>query len=88
MQEGEPRTGRMPADQDWTAVYPSAASFKPSSVPLPVRMGYPVKGGAPPGKKGNLELMKVSVVVYEKIRNLFVFVFRTSTFEVSEMKKF
>ncbi|XP_053741971.1 28S ribosomal protein S35, mitochondrial [Synchiropus splendidus] len=56
---GEPRTERMPVDQDWTAVYPAAASFKPNSVPLPVRMGYPVKGGVPPEKRGNLELIKI-----------------------------
>lgn len=49
----------MAEDQDWTAVYPTAASFKPSAVPLPVRMGYPVKRGVPPAKKGNLELIKV-----------------------------
>lgn len=55
----EPRTDKMPLDQDWTAVYPAAATFRPSSVPLPVRMGYPVKGGAPPDKKGNLELIKI-----------------------------
>lgn len=59
LQEGEPRTEKMPVDQDWTAVYPSAAPFKPNSVPLPVRMGYPPKGGVTPGKKGNLELIKV-----------------------------
>uniref|UniRef100_A0A3Q0SH52 Mitochondrial ribosomal protein S35 n=1 Tax=Amphilophus citrinellus TaxID=61819 RepID=A0A3Q0SH52_AMPCI len=56
---GEPRTEKMPVDQDWTAVYPAAAPFRPSSVPLPVRMGYPVKGGIPPEKKGNLELIKI-----------------------------
>ncbi|XP_017556682.1 28S ribosomal protein S35, mitochondrial [Pygocentrus nattereri] len=55
----EPRTERMTVDQDWTAVYPTAASFKPNSVPLPVRMGYPVKRGVPPAKKGNLELIKI-----------------------------
>lgn len=49
----------MAVDQDWTAVYPTAAPFKPSAVPLPVRMGYPVKRGVPPAKKGNLELIKV-----------------------------
>lgn len=59
LKAGEPRTGKMPVDQDWTAVYPSAAPFRPGSVPLPVRMGYPVKGGIPPEKKGNLELIKV-----------------------------
>ncbi|KAK2867721.1 hypothetical protein QQF64_023491 [Cirrhinus molitorella] len=58
-QAGEPRTERMSVDQDWTAVYPTAAPFKPSAVPLPVRMGYPVKRGVPPAKKGNLELIKI-----------------------------
>ncbi|XP_026057898.1 small ribosomal subunit protein mS35 [Carassius auratus] len=58
-QAGEPRSERMAVDQDWTAVYPTAASFKPAAVPLPVRMGYPVKRGVPPAKKGNLELIKI-----------------------------
>ncbi|XP_030627839.1 small ribosomal subunit protein mS35 [Chanos chanos] len=56
---GEPRTEKMPVDQDWTSVYPTAATFRPGSVPLPVRMGYPVKRGVPPEKKGNLELIKI-----------------------------
>lgn len=60
-QSGEPRTEKMQVDQDWTAVYPAAAPFRPGSVPLPVRMGYPVKRGVPPEKKGNLELIKVRV---------------------------
>ncbi|XP_076127642.1 small ribosomal subunit protein mS35 [Alosa pseudoharengus] len=58
-ESGEPRTEKMPEAQDWTAVYPSAAAFKPSAVPLPVRMGYPVNRGVPPEKKGNLELIKI-----------------------------
>ena len=58
-QAGEPRTEKMPVDQDWSAVYPAATPFRPGSVPLPVRMGYPVRGGVPPEKKGNLELIKV-----------------------------
>ncbi|KAM7002601.1 small ribosomal subunit protein mS35 [Tautogolabrus adspersus] len=58
-ESGAPRTEKMPMDQDWTAVYPAATPFRPSSVPLPVRMGYPVKGGVPPEKKGNLELIKI-----------------------------
>lgn len=58
-QVGEPRTKKMPVDQDWTAVYPAATPFRQDSIPLPVRMGYPVKGGVPPEKKGNLELIKV-----------------------------
>uniref|UniRef100_A0A4W5MT74 Mitochondrial ribosomal protein S35 n=1 Tax=Hucho hucho TaxID=62062 RepID=A0A4W5MT74_9TELE len=56
---GDPRTDRMPVDQDWTAVYPAAAPFRQGSVPLPVRMGFPVKRGVPPEKKGNLELIKI-----------------------------
>lgn len=56
---GEPRTEKMAVDQDWTAVYPAAAPFRPNAVPLPVRMGYPVKGGIPPEKNGNLELIKI-----------------------------
>ncbi|XP_074534589.1 small ribosomal subunit protein mS35 [Halichoeres trimaculatus] len=58
-ESGEPRTEKMAVDQDWTAVYPAAASFNPNSVPLPVRMGYPVKRGVPPEKRGNLELIKI-----------------------------
>ncbi|XP_064318011.1 small ribosomal subunit protein mS35 [Phalacrocorax carbo] len=54
-----PRTERMSVDQDWSSVYPTAASFKPASVPLPIRMGYPVKRGVPPPKEGNLELIKI-----------------------------
>jgi small subunit ribosomal protein S35 len=49
----------MSVDQDWPSVYPVAAPFKPSVVPLPVRMGYPVKKGVPMAKEGNLELLKV-----------------------------
>ncbi|KAM4553630.1 small ribosomal subunit protein mS35 [Fundulus diaphanus] len=56
---GEPRTEKMPLDQDWTSVYPAATPFRANAVPLPVRMGYPVKGGVPPEKKGNLELIKI-----------------------------
>ncbi|XP_009873889.1 PREDICTED: 28S ribosomal protein S35, mitochondrial, partial [Apaloderma vittatum] len=54
-----PRTERMAVDQDWSSVYPTAAAFKPSAVPLPIRMGYPVKRGVPPPKEGNLELVKI-----------------------------
>ncbi|ETE57778.1 28S ribosomal protein S35, mitochondrial, partial [Ophiophagus hannah] len=52
------RSEKMEPDQDWTSVYPTAASFKPSAVPLPIRMGYPVKGGVALAKEGNLELLK------------------------------
>ncbi|XP_071477258.1 small ribosomal subunit protein mS35-like [Diadema antillarum] len=54
-----PRESKMEEDQDWTAVYPTAASFKWSAVPLPIRMGYPVGRGIPPHKFGNLELIKI-----------------------------
>uniref|UniRef100_A0A8C9ICF9 Mitochondrial ribosomal protein S35 n=1 Tax=Piliocolobus tephrosceles TaxID=591936 RepID=A0A8C9ICF9_9PRIM len=54
-----PRTEKMAVDQDWPSVYPVAAPFKPSAVPLPVRMGYPVKKGVPLTKEGNLELLKI-----------------------------
>ncbi|XP_021501693.1 small ribosomal subunit protein mS35 isoform X1 [Meriones unguiculatus] len=54
-----PRTEKMDADQDWPSVYPVAAPFKPSAVPLPVRMGYPIKKGVPMAKEGNLELLKI-----------------------------
>uniref|UniRef100_A0A3Q3N393 Mitochondrial ribosomal protein S35 n=1 Tax=Mastacembelus armatus TaxID=205130 RepID=A0A3Q3N393_9TELE len=56
---GAPRTEKMPLDQDWTAVYPAATPFRANAVPLPVRMGYPVKRGVPAEKKGNLELIKI-----------------------------
>ncbi|XP_006121866.3 small ribosomal subunit protein mS35 [Pelodiscus sinensis] len=56
---GTPRTEKMAVDQDWSSVYPTAAAFNPSSVPLPIRMGYPVKRGVPPPKEGNLELIKI-----------------------------
>ncbi|XP_012496413.1 PREDICTED: 28S ribosomal protein S35, mitochondrial [Propithecus coquereli] len=56
-----PRTEKMAVDQDWPSVYPAAAPFKPSAVPLPVRMGYPVKKGVPMAKEGNLELLKVKL---------------------------
>ena len=54
-----PRELRMKDDQDWTAVYPTAATFKWAAVPLPIRMGLPVKRGLPPHKYANHELMKV-----------------------------
>ncbi|GCB72216.1 hypothetical protein scyTo_0009063 [Scyliorhinus torazame] len=54
-----PRTEKMEVDQNWRNVYPTAAAFKSSVVPLPIRMGYPVKRGVPPDKIGNLELIKI-----------------------------
>jgi len=52
----------MPVDQDWTNVWPTAATFKWSAVPFPVRQGF-IKNSAEnegivPSSYGNLELMK------------------------------
>ncbi|XP_028664040.1 28S ribosomal protein S35, mitochondrial [Erpetoichthys calabaricus] len=54
-----PRIEKMPVNQEWSSVYPTACSFKPNAVPLPIRMGYPVKNSIPAEKKGNLELIKI-----------------------------
>ncbi|PSN41420.1 28S ribosomal protein S35 [Blattella germanica] len=51
-------TTTMPVDQDWSNVWPGTRVFHPASVPLPIRQGYNPKG-APPGKFGNAELMKI-----------------------------
>ncbi|XP_044733640.1 28S ribosomal protein S35, mitochondrial [Chrysoperla carnea] len=53
-----PRANQMAVDQDWPSVWPGPKTFHPASVPLPVRQGYNEKG-APPGKIGNAELMKI-----------------------------
>ncbi|KAF2892771.1 hypothetical protein ILUMI_13406 [Ignelater luminosus] len=53
-----PRSYQMPVDQDWGSVWPGPRSFHPATVPLPIRQGY-VDKGAPPGKYGNAELMKI-----------------------------
>ncbi|GFY60885.1 28S ribosomal protein S35, mitochondrial [Trichonephila inaurata madagascariensis] len=53
-----PREKRMPIDQDWPSVWPTAKTFRPSSVPLPLYQGYDQKR-APPGKYANAELMKI-----------------------------
>nr|CAG4644110.1 EOG090X09BG [Lepidurus arcticus] len=54
-----PRYEKMSPDQDWGNVWPTARSFHPASVPLPVRQGYVPLGQAAPGKFGNAELMKI-----------------------------
>ncbi|XP_058146967.1 small ribosomal subunit protein mS35-like [Dasypus novemcinctus] len=54
-----PRTEKMAVDRDWPSVYPVAAPFRSSTVPLPVRMGNPVKREVPMEKEGNLELLKI-----------------------------
>jgi len=56
-----PRYEEMPVDQDWPSVWPAAATYKASVVPLPVRMGtrkHPEKR-APFKRFGNLELLKI-----------------------------
>lgn len=53
-----PREKRMPIDQDWPSVWPTAKCFRPSVVPLPLYQGYDQKR-APPGKYANAELMKI-----------------------------
>ncbi|XP_072750893.1 small ribosomal subunit protein mS35 isoform X1 [Anoplolepis gracilipes] len=54
----QPRITDMPTDQNWPSVWPSARTFHPSTVPLPLRQGYNEKG-APPSKYANAELMKI-----------------------------
>ena len=56
-----PRFKKMqPEDTKWSAVWPTAQTFKWSAVPLPIRQGYVKKGQAVvPGKYANAELMKV-----------------------------
>jgi small subunit ribosomal protein S35 len=55
-----PRTEKMPVDQDWPSVWPTARVFHPASVPLPLHQGFVDKGKrAPPNKFGNAELMKI-----------------------------
>jgi small subunit ribosomal protein S35 len=56
-----PRVEEMSPDQDWPSVWPSAATYRSSVVPLPIRMGsrkYPEKR-APFKRVGNLELLKI-----------------------------
>lgn len=53
-----PREKRMKVDQDWPSVWPTAKTFRPSVVPLPIYQGYDQKR-APPGKYANAELMKI-----------------------------
>ena len=49
----------MKPDQDWGDVWPTARTFHPGTVPLPVRQGYPASDKATPDKWGNAELMKI-----------------------------
>ena len=49
----------MKPDQDWGDVWPTARTFHPGTVPLPVRQGYPANDKPIPDKWGNAELMKI-----------------------------
>ena len=53
----------MSTDQDWTNVWPTAATFKQSVVPLPITQGYVASEkenkGLPVEKYANAELMKI-----------------------------
>lgn len=54
-----PRYKRQKIDQDWGNVWPTARTFHPATVPLPIRQGYPATSQATPDKWGNAELMKI-----------------------------
>ncbi|XP_015781540.1 28S ribosomal protein S35, mitochondrial [Tetranychus urticae] len=53
-----PRYLQMATNQNWNDVWPAAKSFNPSSVPLPVFMGW-LKGQPRLGKFNNPELVKI-----------------------------
>lgn len=40
-------------------MWPGPRTFHPSSVPLPLRQGYPLRRKAPPDANANAELMKI-----------------------------
>ncbi|ESO84808.1 hypothetical protein LOTGIDRAFT_236049 [Lottia gigantea] len=57
-----PRYKSMPIDQDWTRVWPTAASFNYSKIPFPVRQGYVHKNEnsvSIPERYANIELRKI-----------------------------
>lgn len=58
-----PRANQMDPEQDWTNVWPTAASFRHSATPLPVRMGVSrnmgENKGVPMHKSVNVELLKI-----------------------------
>lgn len=61
LQVGRPRREQISKDADWPSVWPGAASYRWSTVPLPLRMGWVRRTDMrPPVKaKGNLELVKI-----------------------------
>lgn len=55
------REESMKEDQDWPSIWPTAKTFSPSAVPLPLRQSYESKPGAVPrGKYANTELLKIA----------------------------
>jgi small subunit ribosomal protein S35 len=54
-----PRYKKMSTTQDWASVWPTAKTFHPASVPLPLHQGYVPSHRPVPNKFGNLELMKI-----------------------------
>jgi len=54
-----PRSNQIPVNQDWPSVWPTAKTFHPASVPLPLHQGWVEPGVTPPGKFANAELMKI-----------------------------
>lgn len=56
-----PRELAMTKDLDWPSMWPTAKTFVPSAVPLPLRQSYESKPGkVPRGKYANTELMKIA----------------------------
>lgn len=57
----EPRELGMEGDLDWPSMWPTAKTFVPSAVPLPLRQSYESKPGRVPRQKyANTELMKIA----------------------------
>ena len=55
-----PRAEKMPVDQDWPSVWPTARVFHPATGPLPLHQGFVDKAKrSSPNKFGNAELMKI-----------------------------
>lgn len=55
------REQHMKEDQDWPSVWPTAKTFVPSAVPLPLRQSFESKPGAVPRfKYANTELLKIT----------------------------
>ncbi|KOC61483.1 28S ribosomal protein S35, mitochondrial [Habropoda laboriosa] len=56
---GPPKAEAMPIDQNWQAIWPTARTFQPHTVPLPLKQGYKNPKGMHPDKYANAELMKI-----------------------------